>query len=166
MVALVSACGDMSRHVDVDEVLAQLRSAEPAARYEAVVRLGVLAPSQARRDGLASAVRDSDEAVRLMAGLVVIGDGPTEHTIWLRTLREPGISRTPSPSPAADSPLSTAEQLVYMDPWFAGTLMPGALVAIQDRDERVRALGERALKHLKAQEKLEGSASDRQRGAK
>jgi hypothetical protein len=151
-VALLAACGDSPKSGDVDEVLAQLRSAEPALRYEAVVRLGMLPPSQARRDGLARGVRDGDDAVRLMAGIVVIGDGPTEHAGWLQPRREapaPSTSRsTPNPSPR-EGPLSPLEALVYLDPWFAGTLVPGALVAAQDGDARVRTLGQRALDHTK-----------------
>jgi hypothetical protein len=145
-----AACGDSSKPDEASEVLAQLRSDAPADRYEAVVRLGLLPLSEARRDALARAVRDTDAKVRLLAGLVVVGDGPTEHATWLATpaptrpTTGPNPARTPSPTRAAD--LSPIEQLVALDPWFAGTLKPGALGAAHDGDERVRVLGNRALR--------------------
>jgi hypothetical protein len=158
IVALVAGCADSSKVSDVDEALALLRSAEPAERYEAVVRLGTLPPSEARRNALAGAVRDGDETVRLMAAIVVIGDGPTEHASWLRSRRATPAPSTPNPSPREN--LSPIEELVYLDPWFAGTLLPGLLVAARTGDERVRTLGLRALKYARAQ------AADEDRRAK
>ena len=149
---LCAACGDSSKRDEASEVLAQLRSDAPASRYEAVVRFGLLPPSEARREALASAVRDTDAKVRLMAGIVVVGDGPTEHATWLATPAPtrpstgPNPARTPNPARAAD--LSPIDQLVALDPWFAGTLRPGALSAAHDGDERVRVLGNRALLYM------------------
>jgi hypothetical protein len=160
--ALVAGCADAAKGGEVDAVLAQLRSAEPAERYEAVVRLGMLPPSVVRRDGLAGAVRDSDETVRLMAAIVVLGDGPTEHASWLRTRRDPPaptLPSTPNPSPRED--LSPVEELVALDPRFAGTLLPFVLVAARNRDERVRALANRTLQHTKPQERRDGSQAGR-----
>jgi hypothetical protein len=161
--ALVAACADSPKPSEIDSALAQLRSAEPAKRHEAVVRLGLLPPSEARRDGLAAAVRDSDSTVRLLAAIAIVGDGPTGLEVSLRPPPPPTAdpSRTPNPSRAIlERPLSPAESLVHLDPWFAGTLLPGALRAAQDGDERVRTLGQRALKELKPSEPPNGSTQD------
>jgi hypothetical protein len=147
-----AACGDSSKRDDASEVLWQLRSDAPASRYEAVVRLGLLPPSEARRQELSRAVRDSDAKVRLIAGIVVVGDGPTEHASWLttpaltRASTGPDPARAPNPTRIAD--VSHIDQLVALDPWFAGTLRPGALSAASDGDERVRVLGNRALRYM------------------
>jgi hypothetical protein len=152
LVTLCAACGESSKRDEASEVMAQLRSDAPASRYEAVVRLGLLPPSEARRGALARAVRDTDAKVRLMAGIVVVGDGPTEHATWLATPAPtrpsagPDSARTPNPARTAD--LSPIDQLVALDPWFAGTLKPGALSAAHDGDERVRVLGNRALRYM------------------
>lgn len=150
---LCAACGDSSKRDEASEVLAQLRSDAPALRYEAVVRLGLLPPSEARREALARAVLDIDPKVRLMAGIVVAGHGPAEHASWLATSATrptPGLGEARTPSPARTADLSPIDQLVYLDPWFAGTLKPGALSAAQDGDERVRVLGSRALRYLES----------------
>jgi hypothetical protein len=156
-VGAVAACGNSSRLSAVDEALSQLRSAQPAERHEAIVRLGMLPPSEARSDGLAAAVRDSDDSVRLLAAIVIVGDAPNELPASLKppASSTPNPFRTPNPERAQD--LSRTEALVYIDPWFAGTLLPGALKAAQDRDERVRALGRRALKELRPDSPLDGS---------
>ena len=142
---LLAACADSQKPDELSEALALLRSADAASRYEAVVRLGTLAPSQGRRDGLTAAVRDSDDAVRLLAAVVIVGDGSTEPAA--PSMRP--ASPTPNPLPERAVHGSPADELVYSDPWFAGTLLPGALKAAQDGDERVRALGIRALNTLK-----------------
>jgi hypothetical protein len=156
-VVALAACGVSPRLGEVDAALAQLRSAVPAERHEAVVRLGVLPPSEARRDGLAAAVRDDDVAVRLLAAIVIVGDGPNALAVSMG----PPASSTPNPSvtpnPPARAHLSTTEALVYLDPGFAGTLLPGALEAARSRDERVRTLGQRALQELKREAPLDGS---------
>lgn len=173
IVVLAAGCAQPSGTRDAGDVVALLRSPAPAVRYEAVVRLGMLPPSPARRDGLASAVRDDDEAVRLLAAIVVAGDGPGEHAGWLRTHAEARVpsARTSTPNPSPQDVLSPGEQglsplggLVYLDPWFAGTLLPGALVAAQDGDRRVRALGQRALRRLQPHVLRDGSAADGRRG--
>ncbi len=153
LATLCAACGESSTRDEASDLLAQLRRDAPASRYEAVVRLGLLPPSQARREALAHAVRDTDARVRLMAGIVVAGDGPTEHASWLATppARSPstGPNEARPPNPAPTAHLSQIDQLVYLDPWFAGTLKPGALTASQSGDERVRTLGERAMRYMK-----------------
>lgn len=152
---LCAACGDSLERDELTEALAQLRSDAPASRYEAVVRLGVLPRSEARRDALARAVRDLDAKVRLMAGIVVVGDEPGEHASWLPTPAptRPSAESVPSlplrtPNPVRSADLSPVDQLVALDPWFAGTLGPGARSAAHDGDERVRELGTRALRYV------------------
>lgn len=149
---LCAACGGSSKRDEATEVLAQMSSESPASRYEAVVRLGLLPFSDARREALARAVRDTDARVRLMAGIVVVGDGHADDARWLATPAPtrpsagPNSTRTPNPARTAD--LSPIDQLVALDPRFAGTLKPGALSAAQDGDERVCVLGNRALRYM------------------
>jgi hypothetical protein len=145
---LVVICVVLSRSDFPSDVLAQLRSADPAVRHAAVVRLGMLAHSDARREGLAGAVRDTDEKVRLMAGIIVVGDGPGEHASWLQVPPEATRPPTPNPTRSEAADLTHVDELVYLDPWFAGTLLPGAMAAANDGDARIRTLGNRALRFL------------------
>lgn len=50
---------------------------------------------------------------------------------------------------------------MYVDPWFAGTLLPGILVAARDRDERVRRLAMRALGAIGKRDQLDFRAAFR-----
>jgi hypothetical protein len=155
MALLVASCGPRSNGSDFEIAITELRSADAATRYEAIVRMGALAPSTARRNALLRALADADPKVRLMAAIVVVGDGaamPAKPPATTQT----ASARPPTPNPSKATPLSPVEQVVAADPWFAGTLLPAALLAIESADERVRALGHRAVDQLKATGEIDG----------
>jgi hypothetical protein len=152
---LVASCGPCSNGSDVETAISELRSTDADVRYEAIVRLGSLAPTTARRRALVGALADADPKVRLMAAIVVVGDGAATPAAPPATT--PSTSaRPPTPNPSKATPLTPVEQIVAADPWFAGTLLPAALLAVESADERVRALGHRALDQLKAMGELDG----------
>ncbi len=138
--ALLAACGD-----GPDPILTLLRSADANDRFEAVVRLGGMAPSKRSQEDLAAAIEDKDAAVRLLAAIALVAD---DDTGALTAAPEAPQILTPNPSTAPREILELHEQLVFKDPWFAGTLLPAILVAARDKDERVRELALRALRVL------------------
>jgi hypothetical protein len=62
--------------------------------------------------------------------------------------KDPAKTSAPNPKPAPTNWLGPVECLVYVDPWFAGTIKPMSLLALQDGDPDFRASGARALGFL------------------
>ena len=147
---LLCACtGEQKTHRDLGPALNLLQSANVDDRFEAVVQLGEDGSEKAR-EGLQGAIRDEDAAVRLLAGiaLVAVDANIVGETIETRELPDGASLLTPNPEKLPVDALDVGETLVYSDPWFAGTLLPGALLAACDKDERVRKLALRALEVL------------------
>lgn len=137
----------------------------PRDRREAVLRAAVAPRSCARRRALEEALADTDPQVRLLAALVLIGDEPPAPATGAEDgARDRGIepppdlrARTPNPRVVGGLPLTQAERLVHDDPWFAGTLVPAAWMASGSADDRVRAIGVRALERLPGDERPLGA---------
>lgn len=110
-----------------------------------MVTLGQAAESPEANQALAQALKDEDDSVRLMAAIGLLGSGAGPLAPVPRN--DPGTTPALSPNPTASpaEALNLQEQLVYLDPWLAGALLPGILTAARDRDERVRGLALRAL---------------------
>lgn len=131
-----------------------------AARREAVLRAAVAPDSCERRRVLEEALADTDPQTRLLAALVLIGDEPLAPATGAdRGGRAAGLelppepeARTPNPRVVRDRPLTRAERIVRDDPWFAGTLFLAAWSGSGSADERVRAIGVRALGRLRRDE--------------
>ena len=144
-VVFVVACGGGDRNdEEVGALRARLQSPDADERYEAVVRLGGLPHSFGRQQALLGVLGGDDHAVRLLAGIALLADG-VEHVV-LPTA--PEARETPNPWPASREALGLAERLAYLDPWFAGALLPGLHAAAVDGDARVRRLALRALERL------------------
>jgi hypothetical protein len=144
-IALCACSGE--KRPDLESALALLRSADADDRFEAVVQLGGIASEDATK-ALFGAIKDEDPAVRLLAGIALVAAdaGFAGRTIVENDRADGASLLTPAPKKASADTLSGPEQLVYADPWFAGTLLPGCLMAARDEDERVRALAIRALR--------------------
>jgi len=144
LLAALAACGDAQPVLpDAASAIALLESSKADDRFEAVVRLGALAPSPEAMEALARAGKDDDPAVRLMAaiGQVASGTGPL-----VRVLDATNPDWTffgPNDPVSEDDP--RLRDLRDFDPWLCGTLVPSMMVAARDHDERVRVLAMKAL---------------------
>jgi HEAT repeat protein len=150
----LAACGDAQPALpDAASAIALLGSSNADDRFEAVVRLGALAPAAEAMEGLAQARKDEDPAVRLMAaiGEVASGTGPIVRLLETSTpdwnLFGPNDPWSPDPDPLV-------RDLREVDPWLFGTLLPGMMVAARDPDPRVRALAVKALAVLRQRDEI------------
>ena len=147
-VLLCACAGEQETPPDPGSALTLLRSANADDRFEAVVQLGGIASEEAR-EALWSATKDEDSAVKLLAGIALVAvDARVVKTIDAKQLPDGASLLTPNPEKLPPGAFDLRRNLVGMDPWFAGMLLPGVLLAACDKDERVRKLALRALEVL------------------
>jgi len=146
-----------------EDWLGLLTSPDAGVRCSAVKAISCAGPeAPGVLPALLSATEDSSDDVKRFAGVAIVsfGDGarPALDAFMeaKRTKRPQGNTQGapnpksvpdsfPNPNPVPDSFLSCAEMLVYIDPYFAGTLLPTAILASKTEDDGYRVVAVRAL---------------------
>jgi HEAT repeats len=151
LVLATLGCGNSSGPAQrsTEEWLAALQSADAATRAAAVKALACAGPDTSGvLPALLTATEDSSEDVKRFAGVAIISFGdqarPALHE-RMRSRRSPTPSGAPNPRSPPDDFLSCLDLLVYLDPWFAGTLLPTAVVASRTEEDGYRVVAVRAL---------------------
>ena len=135
----------------------------PEKRLESAKALAAFDPEEPGvGDALFGALKDPNDAIQLTAGIAILAWG--DKAIPLFPKQKAGVDKVvvpldpekvPNPSPGKApnpskflGPLSPAEELVYYDPWFAGTIIPGCVRALTDEDANFRVKAVKALEIL------------------
>jgi hypothetical protein len=110
-----------------------------------------------------AALEDPAKEVRLTAAIGIVATGDAARPALLERAQRaerPGRS-TPNPSKTGPEDLSTSELLAFLDPSFAGALVPAAeLAVLHDAEAGFRAVAARALGEVARTDWLPPSAKD------
>jgi HEAT repeats len=162
----VLGCGQSSAPLQrsTEDPIRLLQSPDAGVRCSAVKSLACAGPdAPGVLPALLNATEDPSEDVKRFAGVAIISFGDRAKPALSARLRSrsspatvPGV---PLPQTPPEGFLSPLDMLAALDPWFAGTLLPTAVVAARTEEEgyrvvAVRALGMMTVRSLETREQV------------